>query len=1409
MKTTTPRAGQPKPPKLFWIIFLGLLGTCCDRANGSVTNVNISLQSQGDTYLIAGIDNSYFAGPTFDTNYAQTWQGATNCADISFSEDLSETVATNWSPASIGDDPGDGRTYASGSVGGALNAQLTTQLSPSGTLTISTSLSLNPIVAANSEGPGVGYWDPWSSSDTSGGLNCNIISDGTNPTPYQLQYTVSTSQTQSMSGNYTTLTQSAQIGFYTNNIALNGSASGKVIGFFGNNNDFVVSGDAAADVIWANGDAEANLVLTVVLTLGPPTGDLIFHAFQAEALNFSPSDGIDDPLIPLADPTVLTEQPIITGGLVADGVTPLLVELNFGASLPTTHSYTITLATPVGGTALIQIATLSGTGWQDGNSLSVAAGMSNAFFYVKPVKCEDLQLSGGQELTVGLSVQDTSAPGDITATNTLHLRKPPIALIHGYNSDPSAWSTSFTSLLTASRPQEFVIAVGYGTDNNNEFNTSGRLDDLAGALDTALQDQVEQPLKTNWAFTRYDVVGHSQGGVLARMLCQNLYPFTSTPIVSEDNFFRGRFRRVITIGAPHNGSVLLHYALQMKTNNPDPTVQWLVGCLGNLLQDKFDPFGLQIAEINNLAYPVDPRIKFFCLATAIYGGNPPDQITPCRAYWALGLRFPAPDYLQTRGQVLLPEGSDGIVDYESQLGGAGTPSASIDIGRVDIAHADEPDLFATAPGMSQTKAPDVASVVIARLDGPASAFGAFMLPSQLPVTQRNAIDALVPTVTHADIVAPGPAPLSGKTFYYNITAPIGLPIGGTVNWYAQVYGTNGLSTNGLQLQISSNGVNASITVDDSVIGEVVIYAAYSTTNGTFVAGAPVPVVSHLPSTLLNIDLQPNAIGLSPGDSASTQVWGVYSNNLEVPLFLTNGQASYVSSDTNVATVDALGTISIQTLGATVVTASYEGYSANTFVSTTPPVVGDLSISTTQNGTMQIAVVSSPGTTNILEASTNLITWVPIATQISSNWLVTFLDNSASTYPVRFYRLIVAGHSPHLIGVTANYASPVPATTNLILAFQFDSTMNINVNPQVVLSNAALGAIQPVVPTEGFWGSVARLNDTYYTAPITLTSGMSGMIQVFISAAQDTVGNVLTLTNYYNFVLNAGGASVVGWGNNSAGQATAPLGLSNVVSVSAGQSWTLALKDDQTVVGWGSDNGGAISGISALTNVTAIAAGYVGSVSLALLGNGTLVAAGYMPSGWATMPPGLSNITAISVSDRLNLALNINGTVIAWGDDYYGQADVPPGLQNVVAIAAGSFHGLALRSDGTVTAWGGNYDGSGNYTGAATVPVGLSNVVAIAAGYDYSLALTANHSVIAWGGNAYGQSTVPPGLSNVVSIATSRSQYYQHNLALTSSGEIVAWGYGGFGLVPLPQGLTNVIGIAVGPQDSFAIVAPTP
>ena len=193
----------------------------------------------------------------------------------------------------------------------------------------------------------------------------------------------------------------------------------------------------------------------------------------------------------------------------------------------------------------------------------------------------------------------------------------------------------------------------------------------------------------------------------------------------------------------------------------------------------------------------------------------------------------------------------------------------------------------------------------------------------------------------------------------------------------------------------------------------------------------------------------------------------------------------------------------------------------------------------------------------------------------------------------------------------------------------------------------------------------------------------------------------------------------------------PLGLSNVVTITAGRYHCLALKADGTVVAWGtSTNPGTYvanfdygqSVVPAgLSNVVAIAAGAYHS--LALKANGTVTGWGRTDSGQAAIPDGLSNVVAIAAGFADSLVLEANGHLAAWGDNTYGQTNVPVGLSNVVAIAAGWWHNLALKSDGTVVAWGAG-GGFSPYVDfrQTNVPSGLSNVVQIAAGTAHSLAL---------------------------------------------------------------------------------------
>jgi alpha-tubulin suppressor-like RCC1 family protein len=236
------------------------------------------------------------------------------------------------------------------------------------------------------------------------------------------------------------------------------------------------------------------------------------------------------------------------------------------------------------------------------------------------------------------------------------------------------------------------------------------------------------------------------------------------------------------------------------------------------------------------------------------------------------------------------------------------------------------------------------------------------------------------------------------------------------------------------------------------------------------------------------------------------------------------------------------------------------------------------------------------------------------------------------------------------------------------------------------------------------------------------------------------------------------------------------------------------------------------GGQALSNVVAIAAGTTTgqSFSLALKGDGSVVAWGDNRYGQTSVPPGLSNVTAIAAGTFQGLALRRDGTIASWG-----QGNPPPNwLSNVVAISAGGQYGwnLALKSAGTVAEWPVK---SSVYS--STVPVGLSNVIAIATAGGPRLALNRDGTVVGWGYNEYGQATGVPNavfpnqstgtvmiagqvLTNVAAIAAG----FEYSLALKRDGTVVAWGHPFAMKMTVPAGLSGVVAIAAGQDFCLAI-----
>jgi alpha-tubulin suppressor-like RCC1 family protein len=260
-------------------------------------------------------------------------------------------------------------------------------------------------------------------------------------------------------------------------------------------------------------------------------------------------------------------------------------------------------------------------------------------------------------------------------------------------------------------------------------------------------------------------------------------------------------------------------------------------------------------------------------------------------------------------------------------------------------------------------------------------------------------------------------------------------------------------------------------------------------------------------------------------------------------------------------------------------------------------------------------------------------------------------------------------------------------------------------------------------------------------------------------------------------------------------------ISNVVQVESGVSNQVALQDDGTVWTWGAFTGqgdvlgkllpGSVKtpdGKDNLGNIVSVSAG--GLFSLALAGDGRVYAwgldqahghlgAGAVFTAENPLPntvkkqdgTELGGIVSISAGYAFSLALAADGTVWAWGFDqsqlgqntltsgavpYAVQVKAPAGssgaLSNIVMVAAGGNHALALDSTGKVFAWGLATSGqlgdgpnrpAGNQSGQARAVLGtdgftpLTGVVSIAASYRASSALLADGTVLMWGNNLIG------------------------------------------------------------------------
>lgn len=253
------------------------------------------------------------------------------------------------------------------------------------------------------------------------------------------------------------------------------------------------------------------------------------------------------------------------------------------------------------------------------------------------------------------------------------------------------------------------------------------------------------------------------------------------------------------------------------------------------------------------------------------------------------------------------------------------------------------------------------------------------------------------------------------------------------------------------------------------------------------------------------------------------------------------------------------------------------------------------------------------------------------------------------------------------------------------------------------------------------------------------------------------------------------------------------------TVSAGHSFTVALKNNGTCVAAGDDDWGETD-VSGWRDIVAVSAGT--NYTLGLRSDGTVLVVGNNADDACNVGD-WSRIVSIAAGDNHSVGLRADGTVVAVGYNKYDQCDVS-GWNNIIAIAAGEYHTVGLKSDGTVVYTGKDkyqYDFD-NWTDIVAISapahssytVGLkadgtvvmegsmrhsyyndeieawTNIVSISANIDHIVGLRADGTVVAIGDDDDGKLNVS-GWRNIVAITTG----YNHTVGLSADGTVVATG----------------------------------
>ncbi|MEK6714494.1 MAG: alpha/beta fold hydrolase [Candidatus Omnitrophota bacterium] len=264
-------------------------------------------------------------------------------------------------------------------------------------------------------------------------------------------------------------------------------------------------------------------------------------------------------------------------GATADGITRLLLKLPLSGLDELTFSLEGEANPGENGT----LRAIDGS--QEGNSIIVTSSNTSqgeiAFaIYQAPENFarqdhpEDQQVS---ERTISLKVKSNRSP-DFEFTQEIKLVRPPVVLVHGLWSGPEMWwENGFVLALASEWPGILIFRVDYEDTNARHFDVNkNKIKDIIAKIRE--QYRLKQAYPEGIAMVQVDVLGHSMGGLLARIYSASDKMYADVKYKRDDNFWAGDINKLITLDSPHYGSFFADIGIEC-INNLNPSVrEWVL-----------------------------------------------------------------------------------------------------------------------------------------------------------------------------------------------------------------------------------------------------------------------------------------------------------------------------------------------------------------------------------------------------------------------------------------------------------------------------------------------------------------------------------------------------------------------------------------------------------------------------------------------------------------------------------------------------------------------------------------------------------------------------------------------------------------------------------------------------------------